>query len=91
MLLEGDRHVVNCIQPHPTEPSKYHNQGISYFIQAGQLPPEMNTTLTVVNHERVSWMSQAVCCVPVGYDGFRFVSFISCRLQSGNTVHAVFF
>lgn len=77
MLLEGDRHVVNCIQPHPTEPSKYHNQGIGYFIQAGQQPPEKNTTLTVVNHEKESWMSGSVR-VPLGYDGLRFVSFISC-------------
>lgn len=22
MLLEGDRHVVNCVQPHPFDPSK---------------------------------------------------------------------
>ena len=28
MLLEGDKHVVNCIQPHPFDPSElYVNEG----------------------------------------------------------------
>lgn len=25
MLLEADNHVVNCLQPHPYDPSEYHN------------------------------------------------------------------
>ena len=25
MLLEADNHVVNCLQPHPYDPSKYPN------------------------------------------------------------------
>ncbi|PIK44278.1 putative DDB1- and CUL4-associated factor 6-like [Apostichopus japonicus] len=32
MLLEGDRHVVNCIQPHPTEPILA-TSGIDYDIK----------------------------------------------------------
>lgn len=26
MLLEADRHVVNCLQPHPYDPCKYRNR-----------------------------------------------------------------
>lgn len=25
MLLEADNHVVNCLQPHPYDPSEYDN------------------------------------------------------------------
>lgn len=27
MLLEGDRHVVNCVQPHPYDPSEWDHWG----------------------------------------------------------------
>ena len=27
MYLEGDRHVVNCVQPHPFDPSKWLSDG----------------------------------------------------------------
>lgn len=28
MLLEADNHVVNCLQPHPYDPSEYHKKQI---------------------------------------------------------------
>lgn len=32
MLLEADKHVVNCIQPHPYETSKFDSDVVEYIL-----------------------------------------------------------
>lgn len=37
MILQGDRHVVNCVQPHPFDPSKYVIREASNYLVPSML------------------------------------------------------
>ena len=59
MFMEGDHHVVNCLQPHPTDPSMilmivcFCLLWLNYFIFISQfsLPVVLITTLKYGHHE----------------------------------------